>query len=250
MMNKRLIRRALMTMVVPVLALASCTKDQAPDGRETGVAPSSRRSETSGTPGDEFTRIAGDDEGNSALSAGEYGLGADGDPSAPLAVVEVDEPDAFHGFRGFSISSEEDPFRGISYHAVDGVFRDACARTDPLDVGTSVDDLVAALRRQDMTRTSRPRPITLDGHAGVYVELTASPRIRLEDCQDGQFEVWNAMGDAHWWLFEPGQVDRLWVLDVDGHRVVLDARSVPGVAAGPVQTTVRMVESVQFVEQE
>lgn len=118
-MNKRLIRRVLMTMAVPVLALASCSNDS--DGQETGVAPSPGGSGTSGTASDAFTRIAGDDEGDSALSAGEYGLGADGDPSAPLAVVEVEEPDAFHGFRGFAISSEEDPSRGVSYHAVDGV---------------------------------------------------------------------------------------------------------------------------------
>jgi hypothetical protein len=241
-MNNTMICRALMTVAV-LLGLAACTAGE--PAPATGPAPASRTDPGTTAPSVDYEPLDPDADGSVTLDPGRYGLTADAGLAVPLAAVEV--PEGFRGFRGFAVSAAAEPFRGLSYHMVGGVFRDACARTDPLDVGTSVDDLVAALRRQDQTTTSRPRPVTLDGHAGVYVELTASPRIRVEHCRDGQFEVWNGGSDAHWWLFEPGQVDRLWILDVDGQRVVLDARSVPGVPSGAVETTVYMAESARFV---
>ena len=46
---------------------------------------------------------------------------------------------------------------------------------------------------------------------------------------------------------EPGQVDRLWILDVDGNTVVLHATAVPAVTREWRQRQTTMVESVGFV---
>ena len=98
-----------------------------------------------------------------------------------------------------------------------------------MDAGTSPDDLAAVLDAQRMTSLTEPVPVSLAGHEGLYVELTASKRIRPSTCTGDVFEVWSSGADGRWLLFEPGQVDRLWLMEVGGRTVVLDARSVPGV---------------------
>jgi hypothetical protein len=202
-------------------------------------------------PAPSFTVVDPQADGSVALPAGRYALAADGGSSSPLAVLDV--PEGFHGFGGWSLGADggatDQDFFGVSYHAVDAVPEDGCTRDgEPTDAGTSPDDLVAALAAQKMTSITAPEPVALAGHRGVYLELTASERIRPQRCTDRVFEVWSSGADGHWLLFEPGQVDRLWLLDVDGQTVVLDARSVPGVTQDEVNVITGIVESVGFAD--
>jgi hypothetical protein len=225
------------------LVVAGCTDD---GGAATGSDPSQSR-----TPGPTpaFTLVDPEADGSISLPAGRYALTADGSDSSPLAVMDV--PDGFHGFGGWSLGADGGPnnqdFYGVSYHAVDAVPEDGCTRDSaPTDAGTSPEDLAAALEAQKMTSITAPEPISLAGHDGLYLELTASQRIRPKTCTDRTFELWSSGSDGRWLLFEPGQVDQLWILDVDGQTLVLDARSVPGVTPDQVDAITGIVGSVRF----
>ena len=69
---------------------------------------------------------------------------------------------------------------------------------------------------------SVPTDVTIDGYAGKTIELSVPDDINFADCDDGQFQSWE--GRTHQ---EPGQIDRLYILDVDGQRVVIDAHFHP-----------------------
>ena len=48
-------------------------------------------------------------------------------------------------------------------------------------------------------------------------------------------------------LQSAGDVTRLWILDVDGQRIVIDAAFFPSTDAADVAALTAMVESIQFV---
>ena len=48
------------------------------------------------------------------------------------------------------------------------------------------------------------------------------------------------------WLGETGQVDRYWLLDVEGEVLVLNTAVEPGVSARQVEELARIVESAEF----
>ena len=53
------------------------------------------------------------------------------------------------------------------------VFDDIC-QARSTRVGPTARDLARALAAQDGSTTTRPRPVTLDGHDGLYLELTSA----------------------------------------------------------------------------
>lgn len=87
----------------------------------------------------------------------------------------------------------------------------------------------------------------MDGRSGLYLELRVPSDIKLSDCAAGQYNVWVSDPGTGRYLQEPGQVDRLWILDVDGDRVVLHASAVPAVSQAWRNRQTAMVESVRFV---
>jgi len=186
------------------------------------------------------------DDGTEELAPGDYGMTPEGLPDMPWAVLSV--PGGFANLDGWLLKDPEDgPVRGVGYWTVSGVDRDPCAAVpDVISVGPSVEDVATALEAQKLTRTTEPVPITLDGHSGLYLELQVPRNIELSDCAAGQYNVWvsDPGGGRH--LQEPGQVDRLWILDVDGNTVVLHATAVPDVSRAWRQRQTAMVESVRF----
>ncbi len=54
-------------------------------------------------------------------------------------------------------------------------------------------------------------------------------------------------GDGQRWRQMAGQVDRLWVLDVNGQRLVVDANYAPGTTQAQRDEEDRVVQSIQFV---
>jgi hypothetical protein len=191
---------------------------------------------------------------------GAYALTARGSGTPPLAVLDV--PAGYSNFGFFALwpfgsgdegaEQEEEPFRSVQYWTVHGVFAEPCHREGEAasEIGTSVTALAAALKAQKLTSVSESRPVSLDGHRGLYLELTVSAGVRFDDCDDGgYFTLWEGMpADAQHTADSPGTVERMWILDVDGERVVLAATAAPGVTDASVEELTGMVESVRFVE--
>lgn len=132
---------------------------------------------------------------------------------------------------------------GIQIWAVGNVYADPCrwrgALMDP-PVGPTVDDLAQALAEQP-TRGATTSDVTLDGFAGKLVELTVPADISLADCDGGQFYSWE--GRFHQ---GPGQHDDVYILDVDGTRLVIDALSFPGSSATDRAELQQMLDTIQI----
>jgi hypothetical protein len=109
----------------------------------------------------------------------------------------------------------------LSFWIVSNTYADACDPTTLADppIGGGIDDLVTALSNMDSVIATPPQPVSINGLAGQYLDVT-----RDGDCS-GDYRLWtNASVPGR---FDVGQGsptthDELWVMDVDGVRVVVD----------------------------
>jgi hypothetical protein len=110
------------------------------------------------------------------------------------------------------------PGQGVSTWGGRNVYADPCAwmgsQLNP-PVGSSVRGLAAALVAQKGRQASTPTHVTLDGYSGMYLELTTPAD--LSDCDRGQYRSWLGR------YTEPGQQDMLWIINVDGTPLIIDA---------------------------
>jgi hypothetical protein len=241
------LRRSWAALAAAVILLAACTDDSTPNAGTTSAV--------------DYVLLLDDDSDPDQVlgEPGAYALTARGSGAPPLAVLDV--PAGYSNFGFFALwpfesgdegtTQEEEPFRAVQYWTVHGVFANPCNREgDPAsEIGTSVKALAAALKAQRLTSVWESVPVALDGHRGLYLELTVSADARFDDCDDGYFLLWEGMpADAQHVADSPGSVERMWILDVDGERVVLVAIAAPGLADRLVEELTDMVESVRFVE--
>ena len=72
---------------------------------------------------------------------------------------------------------------------------------------------------------TRPRSTSIAGHPAWYVELLVPSVFDFTECDGGQLVLWQAPNGDVRYAFGPGEFDRLWVVDVDGRLIVIDAGS-------------------------
>jgi hypothetical protein len=245
-MSKRMSRTA-RSMVWPTLGicfLAGCTATSNSGGAPAATSPSAT---TSNDPSDRASVTPKHLAGNSTpLTPGTYLFSIKANPGVhtPDALVEV--PRGFNdgsdvpGF--YVVSHDGDAFLGL--WTIRHVQRDACLHplNDYDTPGPSVENLADALVAQESTRASTPERITLAEHHGLYVEL-ASPR-DLSRC-DQNPGLWGHPGSRG--IYSDGQIDRLWILDVDGQRLVVNAAYGPTATTSEIDELTSMVKSLEFV---
>jgi hypothetical protein len=164
------------------------------------------------------------------LIAGRYWL------SLGDLFVSFDVPD---GWRSLDALAVLGPGRtAVSFWSVDRVAADPCRWDGRMrDPGTSVDQLVEVLSEQRGARAALD--VTLAGYPGRSMQLRvpadlSKNRDEFKHCdpetnRDGteqKYYTWwmGDIGFAHW----PNQIDRLWILDVHGQRLVINAEWFPG----------------------
>ena len=105
------------------------------------------------------------------------------------------------------------------------VYGDPChwASTKPDTPVTTVDEAVAALVNQPSRDASTPVDVTVDGHAGKYITLHVPDDAVFSDCDQGEFRTFVEGDESARYHQDPGQFDLLWVLDVNGELVIMDA---------------------------
>jgi hypothetical protein len=130
---------------------------------------------------------------------------------------------------------------------VDRVDTNPCGAGRLVKPGPTVRDLAEALTGQVPRRTTIPKPVTVGGYRGLYVETT--PPRDLSRCDGGQFTMWkvNDADRVSYSADQPGTVFHLWILDVDGQRVVVAVKVVPGHTTHAAEF-VHMAETTEFVE--
>jgi len=130
------------------------------------------------------------------------------------------------------------------------VFGDPCQWAGSLPdppTGPTVDDLVAALLAQPVRDASAPTDIAVDGYSGVALELTVPADLDFADCDSGEFRSWTNAEGAVRFHQGPGQHDLLWIIDVNGTRVVIDSGFFSdGTSAVDIAELQAIRDSIQF----
>jgi hypothetical protein len=127
---------------------------------------------------------------------------------------------------------------------VGDVYPDPCNRAGtPRKVGPSVAAFVRALTAQEMTTTTPPVPASLDGHDGFYLELSVPASVDVSRCRAQELILWTGPEAPG---ADPGQVNRYWVLDVDGQPVVLAVYTTADATKGTVERLTGIAENAGF----
>jgi hypothetical protein len=109
-------------------------------------------------------------------------------------------------------------------------------------VGPTVDDLANALAAQAMRGDAVPTAVTIDGYEGKYLEMSVPTDMDLASCDEGEFRSW--LGRYHQ---GPGQIDRVYILDVDGQRRVLTVNHMPGASEAELAELQAIVDSIDIL---
>jgi hypothetical protein len=119
------------------------------------------------------------------------------------------------------------PIFGVGFNNVANIYTDSCPSVlvDP-PVGPTVDDLASAWANLPGFNATAASDITVDGFHGKQVEFTV-PDYNKADCAYGSFKLLNAVGGGDYWAQGPNQHHRLWIVDVNGTRLVIAATSFP-----------------------
>ena len=154
-----------------------------------------------------------------------------GDPRAagPQALVEI--PEGYFTGGGWAIQVGDDEqdagLSNLSYWYADKVARDPCASaTTSGPIGPTARDLVTELTRQPGNVLSDPKPVTIDGNDGFYLTFRLPSDTDLTQCERRAHILWTTAGyrfggedpDA-----DADAVTHLWILDVDGQRMIIAA---------------------------
>lgn len=129
------------------------------------------------------------------------------------------------------------------------VYGDPCdwSSTRPESPSTTVDGLVAALAAQRSRDASEPVDVTLDGYAGKSITLHVPEDADFARCDQGRFASWGTpTEEAARYHQAPGQIDNLWILDVEGHVVIIDWGYYEATPQDVVDELRAIVESITF----
>jgi len=242
---KATLTRGLATALATIaILLTACSDD--PDTRASAGDDS-----PSSPSGDlvQATRLT-DAAGDTALTPGRYAMGFSSDqPDAPMVLIDV--PAGYQGRGdGYEIAAEDDGagFRHVDTWTVAEVAAQPCGDTAWVDPGPSVNDLANALATLPVWQSTPPAPRTIGGYEGVFMELNVPADIPAK-CQ-GEPQSWrDHLGGTQG--IGPGKTQLLWIVDVDGHRLMLLAGYFPG-PEGPTPRQVKelnqMAEGATFVD--
>ncbi len=168
----------------------------------------------------------------SSLEPGTYAVA---DPF--LVPFSVSVPDGWQGNIGgpYFVNLERASGSGaVLFSIFDKVYADPChydqGLMSPLP-GPTADDLATALARMPGVDATTPTDVTLAGFQGKQLTLTAPAS--FSGCTlapGGSYRVWELpLGATN--DMTPGERDRVWILDVGGKRLVIEAPEMPGQTA-------------------
>ena len=174
--------------------------------------------------------------------------------------VTVVAPPGWQVNGGSFVDPPSGPVLGVSFWDVGQVPHDPCHSQGQLyDPGTTVDNLVRALVAQPLRQASKPTSVTLAGYPGQYFEwsvpsnmvVTGDADFKGCDVQPSNghldYVSWMSTNGGERYQQVAGQVDRVWVLDVKGQRLVVDATHTPAATQADLAAQEQIVESLRFV---
>jgi hypothetical protein len=174
------------------------------------------------------------------------------DGTLPRAQVEV--PEGYFSNGGYVVdagnsATEPDQWGEVAVWRVEHIVPDPCDGSTYADIGPSVRALARALTRQPGQETTRPRPVTLDGYPGLYLEVT-STLPEIGGCAYGMHALWHTgdAGDEPYGQDRPGVTNHLWILDVDGTRLVVAVSNHPYQSDAQHQGLLDIAKTIHFID--
>jgi hypothetical protein len=106
------------------------------------------------------------------------------------------------------------------------VYGDACRShsTAPDNPALAAEQIAAGLAAQADRDASEPEHVTVGGYEGRSITLHVPDEAEFGECEGGVFATYGTNADASARTQQgPGQRDELWILDVQGAIVIIDA---------------------------
>jgi hypothetical protein len=175
--------------------------------------------------------------------------------SAPELRAVVEVPDGFTTDGTYLFLADRGDSTGL--RAI-GVWSVAEVHTNPcytsgyssgayLDPGPSVQDLASALARQPLRGvTGDPVPASVGGYDGLYLELAVPSDLDVTHCIQDKVERWRFGQTDRRWQSAPGERDRIWIVDVEGQRVVINSAHTPDASKADIDRLARLVDTITF----
>jgi hypothetical protein len=211
----------------------------------TGAQPGRRSTETTESPTEQA--ISPLPEGS--IEPGRYVIASREPGLAASYRISIEVPIAYTGSESFFVLKRtESAEAGVGTMAISEIYADAC-RWRGTALGRSAvssgDEAAAALANQQGLRVSTPTEVVVDGYAGTYLERRVPARTHVSDCDGGVFRVYVSPGFGSREL-KAGQLQQLWILDLEGVPLVIEAFLDARTSAQTRTELVQMVESIQI----
>jgi hypothetical protein len=179
-------------------------------------------------------------------------------PGMPFPTVAITVPDGWNSYKDFAVQSLAGTPRErvVSFWNVDKVYANGChwLGLPLIDPGPTVAGLATVLAQRPLRNATAPVAVSLGGSTGEYLGWSVPADIDFSSCDrlpgdtQGFFESWTGLGPAtDRYQQAPGQVDQLWILDVAGHRLVIDATYLPGSTGQDRSDLQQIVGSIRFM---
>ena len=135
---------------------------------------------------------------------------------------------------------------GLAFNQPTGLYSDPCPgepdAAPDVSVGPSVEDLASALTEQTAYEVTAPTDVTLGGYTGQRLDIQLpedASRCPFED-----FFVWDGVGA----IYPQGPDNRwdVWIVDVEGERVVVFTTYFPETSAEDQAELQAIVDSITF----
>ncbi|TAK01270.1 MAG: hypothetical protein EPO36_05855 [Chloroflexota bacterium] len=164
------------------------------------------------------------------------------DPRFDSMTFAIMAPPSWGVFEESGVLFDNDPPAGAYFGLYGGgnLFSEPCLTDEDagadVPVGPTVDDFVTALVDHPTLDVTDPVDVTLAGYSGTYLDLTIPDDI--SEC------VRYVPTDRHIYAQGPGQRWHMWILDVDGTRVLVETNDYPGTSAETLAEEQAIVESL------
>jgi hypothetical protein len=139
----------------------------------------------------------------------------------------------------------------VTFSRPDRVFLDACRSSDGFHPGpmTTLDGLVAALSEQGgWSEVTALSDISVDGYVGKAFQRTAPAEFTGCSTSFAPFRSWendNPEG-LGWSFYDPGEVETLWVLDVNSAIIILNTRMWPDHQPSAAAELAALLDSIRI----
>ncbi len=164
--------------------------------------------------------------------------------SMTFAIMAPPSWEAWEGLGVWPVGQGNDPPDGayVGLYLGGNVFSEPCLTNEDasadLPVGPTVHDLVTALVDHPSLDVTAPVDATLAGYSGTYLDLTVPDDI--SKC------VRYMPVDHHIYAQGPSQRWHMWILDVDGVRVLVETNDYAGTPADRLAQEQTIVDSLEI----